>query len=191
MDLTYIVIAAGAVLIAAIWLSAWKRIRPNAYHRRIRGQSKRALKRMQSMTPGAMINYLRKMNPHAVEEIILDEAEAAGHRIRCNHAYTGDGGIDGEIMVDGVWHLVQTKRYRKTISPQHVADFTALCARRGQPGLFVHCGRTGQKSRFNASAQVRFISGTSITALITGRRSEEHTYELQSLMRNSYAVFSL
>src|SRR3546814_10155898 len=101
-------------------------------------------------------------------------AEAAGHRIRRNHAYTGDGGIDGEIMVDGVWHLVQTKRYRKTISPQHVADFTALCARRGQPGLFVHCGRTGQKSRFNASAQVRFISGT---------RSEEHTSELQSLMR--------
>src|SRR3546814_18284034 len=78
------------------------------------------------MTPGAMINYLRKMNPHAVEEIILDAAEAAGHRIRRNHAYTGDGGIDGEIMVDGVWHLVQTKRYRKTISPQHVADFTAL-----------------------------------------------------------------
>src|SRR3546814_18227534 len=62
MDLTYIVIAAGAVLIAAIWLSAWKRIRPNAYHRRLRGQSKRAPKRMQSMTPGAMINYLRKMN---------------------------------------------------------------------------------------------------------------------------------
>src|SRR3546814_1120967 len=100
------------------------------------------------------------MNPHAVEEIILDAAEAAGHRIRRNHAYTGDGGIDGAIMVDGVWHLVQTKRYRKTISPQHVADFTALCARRGQPGLFVH-------------------------------RSEEHTSELQSLMRISYAVFCL
>src|SRR3546814_17947963 len=93
MDLTYIVIAAGAVLIAAIWLSAWKRIRPNAYHRRIRGQSKRALKRKQSMTPGAMITYLRKMNPHAVEEIILDAAEAAGHRIRRNHAYTGAGEI--------------------------------------------------------------------------------------------------
>src|SRR3546814_2661703 len=47
-------------------------------------------------------DLLRKMNPHAVEEIILDAAEAAGHRIRRNHAYTGDGGIDGEIMVDGV-----------------------------------------------------------------------------------------
>src|SRR3546814_10597796 len=27
--------------------------------------------------------------------------------------------------------------------------------------------------------------------LVSGGRSEEHTYELQSLMRNSYAVFSL
>src|SRR3546814_2475240 len=30
-----------------------------------------------------------------------------------------------------------------------------------------------------------------VTVLPTCRRSEEHTYELQSLMRNSYAVFSL
>lgn len=169
MDQIYFVLAAGFILIAAIWIAAWKHLRPNAYHRRVRGQSKRALKRMQSMTPGAMINYMRKMNPHAVEEIVLDAAHAAGHRIRRNDAYTGDGGVDGEIMVDGVWHLVQTKRYRKTISPQHVSDFAALCARRGQPGLFIHCGRTGQKSRSNATAQIRFVSGSAITALITGR----------------------
>ncbi len=169
MEPWYIVLAAGAFLVAAIWISIWQRLRPNAYHRRVRGQSKRALKRMQSMTPGAMINYLRKMNPHAVEEIVLDAAYVAGHRIRRNQAYTGDGGVDGEIMVDGVWHLVQTKRYRKTISPQHVADFAALCARRGQPGLFIHCGRTGQKSRNNVTQHVRIISGSLITALITGR----------------------
>lgn len=169
MDITSLVLAAGFMLIAAIWIAAWKHIRPNAYHRRVRGQSKRALKRMQTMTPGAMINYLRKMNPHAVEEIVLDAAHAAGHRIRRNDAYTGDGGVDGEIMVDGVWHLVQTKRYRKTISPQHVADFALICAQRGQPGLFIHCGRTGQKSRANATQHVRIVSGSLITALITGR----------------------
>jgi restriction system protein len=169
MDTKYLIVAFGATLIALLWIAIWKRLQPNRYHRRMRGQSKRALKRMQKMTPGAMINYLRKMNPHAVEEIILDAAEAAGHRIRRNRAYTGDGGVDGEIMVDGIWHLVQTKRYQKTISPQHVADFAALCVSRRQPGLFVHCGRTGPKSRLNATSQVRFVSGSAITALITGR----------------------
>lgn len=169
MDLRIVIVIAGALLIALIWIALWKKARPNAYHRRIQGQSRRAHKRMQKMTPGAMINYLRKMNPHAVEEIILDAAEAAGHKIRRNKAYTGDGGVDGQIMVDGIWHLVQTKRYRNTISPQHVAEFSALCARRGQPGLFIHCGRTGQKSRQNASSQVRFISGSAITALIIGQ----------------------
>jgi restriction system protein len=109
------------------------------------------------------------MNPHAVEEIVLDAAAAAGHKIRRNKAYTGDGGIDGQILVDGVWHLVQTKRYAKTINPKHVHEFSQLCALRRQPGLFVHCGRTGDKSRQNATAQVRFISGSGIVDLINGK----------------------
>src|SRR3546814_9854518 len=35
------------------------------------------------------------------------------------------------------------------------------------------------------------LAGLAATTLITAARSEEHTSELQSLMRNSYAVFSL
>src|SRR3546814_7230010 len=76
------------------------------------------------------------------------------------------------------------------------------------------------RARSNATQHVRIVSGSLITALITGRtlnlqptprgdratddrynprevgcrlsvRSEEHTSELQSLMRISYAVFCL
>src|SRR3546814_2781928 len=49
--------------------------------------------------------------------------------------------------------------------------------------------------RYLAAAQVlRYARGTNkaqqeLLALSGGRRSEEHTSELQSLMRNSYAVF--
>src|SRR3546814_5350997 len=39
------------------------------------------------------------------------------------------------------------------------------------------------------STEIRIVSGNTI--LFTIFRSEEHTSELQSLMRNSYAVFSL
>src|SRR3546814_2205809 len=35
------------------------------------------------------------------------------------------------------------------------------------------------------------INGLALVLIETGRRSEEHTSELQSLMRNSYAVFCL
>src|SRR3546814_1571916 len=41
--------------------------------------------------------------------------------------------------------------------------------------------RTGRASAFHSSARTPSVSG----------RSEEHTSELQSLMRNSYAVFCL
>lgn len=168
MLLAYILIAVGLIT-AFLGLRWWLTSRPNRYHRRVQGQSRRAHQRLQTLSPGAIIAYLRKMNPHAVEEIILDAAAAAGHPIRRNKAYTGDGGIDGQIMIDGVWHLVQTKRYAKNINPKHVADFSELCAQRRQPGLFVHCGRTGKKSRSNASEQVRFISGQAIVDLILGK----------------------
>jgi restriction system protein len=163
-----LLILAGLAMVSAT-LAYWRRSRPNYHHRRMRGQSDRALERLQAMQPGAVISYIRKMHPHAVEELVLSAAEAAGHKVKRNRAYTGDGGIDGQIMVDGQWHLVQTKRYSSAINPAHVAYFSDLCRRRRQPGLFVHCGRTGNKSRANAAANVRFISGQAIVDLIAGQ----------------------
>ncbi|QAY80426.1 restriction endonuclease [Sphingosinicella sp. BN140058] len=168
MDPRILVLLIGITAIAAIWVGIWQKLRPNAYHRKVRGQSERALDRVRDMPDGAIIAYLRKMNPHAVEELVLDAASAAGHAVRRNHSYTCDGGVDGEIHVDGSWCLVQTKRYSRSIDPKHVADFSRVCAHRGQPGLFIHCGRTGRKSRDNATGDVRFVSGQALVALIKG-----------------------
>lgn len=171
-DVIYLLIGAGTLSIAIKWFKIWQRLRPNAYHRQMRKQFGNALKLLQARgheNPGAIISYLRKMNPHAVEEIILDAAEAAGHKVKRNSAYTGDGGVDGEILVDGVLHLVQIKRYAKTINPQHVTDFGAVCTQRRQPGLVIHCGRTGDKSRENKAAHVKFVSGTALIDLIRGK----------------------
>ncbi|AXK44008.1 restriction endonuclease [Erythrobacter aureus] len=151
-----------------------KREKPNPYHKKMRAQAAAALKRLKRIgldNPGAVINYIRKMNPHAVEELVLDAAEAAGHKVKRNRAYTGDGGVDGQICIDDMWYLVQTKRYSKAITPEHVAAFSCLCRQRGKPGLFIHTGRTGPKSRLRGSP-VTIISGSSLTSLIAGQPIE-------------------
>lgn len=172
MEIKNAIIMIGIIAIVAIWFRIWRRLRPNAYHRRMRRQSKRALAMLQERArenPGSVIAYMRKMNPHAVEELVLDAAKAAGHRIRRNNAYVGDGGVDGEIFVEGLWHLVQTKRYSSAINPKHVADFNAVCAKKAQFGLFIHVGRTGEKSKDIAAPYVRFISGQALIDLISGK----------------------
>src|SRR3546814_1676608 len=48
-----------------------------------------------------------------------------------------------------------------------------------------------QANRGSCSARTRVFSHNSIWSRKSWNRSEEHTSELQSLMRNSYAVFCL
>lgn len=168
---SWLIVGLATALIALIIAKGWLLIRPSAYHRRMQSQANQALEKFRaglSANPGAIISYLRKMNPHAVEELVLTAAQQAGHKIQRNRRYTADGGIDGQICINNVWHLVQTKRYSSAINPQHVAEFAELCTRRGQPGLFIHCGRTGDKARENATYNVSFVSGQSLIALIQG-----------------------
>src|SRR3546814_8259429 len=58
--------------------------------------------------------------------------------------------------------------------------------------------RLWEKKRINSNPNVRIVHETHSTATVDGDRglglvvrSEEHTSELQSLMRNSYAVFRM
>jgi restriction system protein len=110
------------------------------------------------------------MDPLAFEELLLEAFEQRGHRVVRNRRYTGDGGVDGEVIINGERFLVQAKRYRETIRPEHVSDFIALCSSRGRRGLFIHTGRTGGASR-DALADiscVKIISGKNLLALLTG-----------------------
>lgn len=161
-----------AVLFFYLIFLIWRNSRPNGHHRRMLRMAAKSLKKLKEIgqtNPAALFGYIRKMHPHAVEELVLNAAKEAGHKIRRNKAYTGDGGFDGQIMVDDRWHLVQTKRYGSAINPAHVEDFSILCRQRRQPGLFIHCGRTGPKSHANKSSDVRIISGDDLVQLILGR----------------------
>src|SRR3546814_8781699 len=53
------------------------------------------------------------------------------------------------------------------------------------------CRRSPRKSRASANSAAGGATGPAMPPGSGGHRSEEHTSELQSLMRNSYAVFCL
>jgi len=141
----------------------WRRRQARTMCRQLRGPDRNQ--------PATLIYaWLRAMDPLAFEELLLEAFEQSGHRVIRNRRYTGDGGVDGEVIINGERFLVQAKRYRETIRPEHVGDFVALCSSRSCRGFFIHTGRTGGASR-DALADiscVEIISGKPLLALLTG-----------------------
>jgi len=112
------------------------------------------------------IGYLRKIDPFLFEELIMTALQNQGYRIKRNMKYTGDGGFDGNVRIDGRWNAIQCKRYKDSINPAHVKEFSELT----EYGLFVHTGRTGDKSREHArDTKIRFISGSLLIDLIINK----------------------
>lgn len=52
-----------------------------------------------------------------------------------NTRYSGDGGTDGQVLIDGERWLIQAKRYGRTIRPSHIDDFGDLLRREGCRGF--------------------------------------------------------
>ncbi len=126
--------------------------------------------RDRSQPPALIYAWLRAMDALAFEEPLLESFERREHRVVHNRRYTGDGGIDGQVVIDGRIWLIQAKRYAGAIRPEHVQAFASLCAARGAPGLFIHTGRTGGSSSDVVAryAAVEIVSGRQLLALITG-----------------------
>ncbi|WP_349949896.1 restriction endonuclease, partial [Escherichia coli] len=68
-------------------------------HKRKQQSARRVLERIKTL-PGfpQKINYLRKIDPFVFEELLLEGFEAHGFRTIRNKRYTGDGGIDGQVI---------------------------------------------------------------------------------------------
>ena len=146
-------------------LDAWREwTLPRSHKRRIRS-ARRVLARIEGWEAPRIFGYLRKIDPLAFEELTLEAFKRSGHRIKRGRRYSGDGGIDGHVWMDGRWVPIQCKRYRNTINPEHVRAFAAL-AFPGR-GFFVHTGRTGHASRANAQG-IEIISGQKLIDLIQG-----------------------
>jgi len=159
-------------LIIGIWLwcrTLWIKITKPGRRHRMR-QAKDIIKKLHAIpNDGAVITYLRKINPYVFEELVLECLSAGGWLVWRTPSYSGDGGIDGKVYAPGIgWFYIQSKRYSQTIQPAHVEHFIAKVGRKN--GLFVHTGRTGETSRsyidMQPSSRVLIISGALLIVLI-------------------------
>ncbi|HAT1683755.1 TPA: restriction endonuclease [Klebsiella oxytoca] len=146
-------------------------------HQRYQESAERVLTRLKTLAgDGQRLVYLRKISPYVLEELLLTAFERQGHEVIRNASYSGDGGSDGQVVIDGRAWLIQAKRYRRSISPQHVAAFIHLLESRNQPGFFIHTGRTGPKSRElnRGCSLIHIISGQQLPDLLTGLPLKEN-----------------
>lgn len=142
-------------------------------HRRYQKQAARALLRLPRLRDEpARISRLRKMNPYVFEEMLLTALSRQGLRIQRNDRYSGDGGADGTVWINGRRWLIQAKRYSTTISAAHVSAFGLLTERERCSGLFIHTGRTGEVSRdaLRHYSGITLISGQRLLWLLAGDR---------------------
>lgn len=140
-------------------------------HQRNVASSRRLLARLATFAhEGSVINYLRKVEPFVMEELVLSLLESQGVFVLRNRAYTGDGGIDGAFYWPGRgWHAVQCKRYSGAINPAHARAFRDHARKHYRGGVLVHTGRTGDQSQeAMAPAGLFLLSGSTLTRSIKG-----------------------
>ena len=128
-----------------------------------RFKSRKCLKVLQSMNPETdgrqMFTYMRGLDPFVFEEMILDTFKERRLKIVRNKRYSGDGGLDGQCFIARKRVLIQAKRYKNHIKPEHVREFIDLCNRRKTAGLFIHCGKTGPSSKGLVDGEFEYRSG--------------------------------
>ena len=118
--------------------------------------------------PGRLFAYLRTLDPFVFEELLLIAFKSRGLKVIHNKRYTGDGGIDGMVILPSKERLaIQAKRYKNHINLQHIKDFSGVLKNhRCQGGLFIHCGKSGQTVYQNIPENIMLISGTNLHRLL-------------------------
>ncbi|HID9282458.1 TPA: restriction endonuclease, partial [Serratia marcescens] len=118
------------VLFVAVMIGLNSRGRETASrrrHRRHQATATRVLARLPLLGgDGQRLAYLRKINPYVFEELLLLAFERQGYAVIRNTSYSGDGGLDGQVIIEGKTYLIQAKRYGRTITPSHITSFGAL-----------------------------------------------------------------
>lgn len=149
------------------------------------GASYRLLQELaEAPSPARRFWLLRRCDHFVFEEAVLSAFESQGFTIQRNARYTGDGGFDGQVWIDGRRHLIQSKRYSRHISKAHLRAFDRLCEEQNCEGLFVHTGRTGRGARASETARVSIISGQRLLDLLAGH-PYQHRAPRQSAQRQA------
>lgn len=164
-------------VLAPTVLSSCKRVRlPSSTHQRNINHANSVLQWLRSRSPEAefpiVIATLRRLNPYVLEELLLTCSREQGWRIQRNSRYSGDGGLDGRVLVLDKLYLIQSKRYAGYVSPQHIENFQQVIQSEGASGgFFIHTGKTGEKSKqiIRDYPQVTLFSGQRLVDFVLGK----------------------
>lgn len=146
----------------------------NFHHKFKKHQAKKIYKKLSKISNNNemwMLSYLRKIDPFVFEELILYSFKKMGYKVYHNKRYTGDGGVDGKVKINGHVWLIQDKRYTGYINNEHIQKFYELCVNHHLQGFFIHTGKTGQgvKNIQNLYPCIKVISGKNLITLIQGK----------------------
>ena len=119
--------------------------------------------------PGRVFAYIRQLDPFVFEELLLMAFKSRGLRVIHNTRYTGDGGIDGIVVLPNRQRFaVQAKRYQNHINAKHIHDFASDLKRHGcSGGFFIHSGKSGAGVYQQLSSNIILISGGNLHKLLT------------------------
>src|SRR3546814_4223109 len=120
-----------------------------------------------------------KMRPHALRRARIEARRGRGHG-RCPTSYWVCPSTRPQEIVINASPAQVTKRKLGEPFVAHQSRFVDRS----------HCGSAATRGARRASGKARERTPNG-KYFVGGRRSEEHTSELQSLMRISYAVFCL
>lgn len=117
-----------------------------------------------------VLGELRRVNPFVLEDLYLHCFEECGCQVE-RPTYTNDGGIDGAFWVEKDFFLVQSKRYKDFIEPEHIGDFDAVIKEHPYAlgGFFFHTGRTNIESHYyleKAKDRIIFMSGSRLVDFV-------------------------
>ncbi len=147
---------------------------PNTRHQqyiRLAAQVLKQLRSTEVQLPKA-IAILRQMNPYAFEELLLTCCQNQGWDIERNFSYSNDGGLDGRVTIAGKRYLIQAKRYRGYINPQHIRKFRQVIqGEEAAGGFFIHTGKTGDMSKeLLREYRISLLSGQKLVNFVLARR---------------------
>lgn len=154
-------------LLAGIWFFLFRKKQHQWYIRRAKKIYHKINTRKDRYSPAQLLTYLRHINPYVFEELLLYAFQCKGYKVIHNKRYSGDGGIDGQIIIDGNRIPIQAKRYASYIKREHITAFARVIEQKRKPyGLFIHTGRTGKGSGTLSYSTVCIISGKRLLDLL-------------------------
>jgi restriction system protein len=117
-----------------------------------------------------VLGELRRVNPFVLEDLYLHCCEDNGWPV-IRPQYTEDGGIDGAFWMEESLFLVQSKRYKDFIQPEHIGAFDTVIQNHASAigGLFIHTGRTGIEAHYyleKSEGRVMLLSGQDLVDFV-------------------------